>query len=470
MMVDKILIVDLIFLVIFCLGVGIFLFNNRKNLKREGLIYFYRTKIGINAIDRFSNKYSLLLKRIKYLVIFVSFLLMVSIIFLLSLNAYAYLNSPKEIIEATNGAPPIAPLIPYFPQIFGLESFFPNFYFSYFIIALAIVAIVHEFAHGVFMKTFKVKIKSTGFIFLGPILGAFVEEDKNTFEKQTNSEQMAILGAGVFANLLFAILFFVSLIIFFNLSYAPAGYIFSGYAETIINTSTIISFVNYSDNLVYVNSNDSRYLVSSEIHSRLIKNETLLDNHLLKVFLDAPAINNNISGIIVGLDKEEILNGQDFSEKISQKEPGQEVRILTIYDGVELSYVLNLSDHPLNSSKGFLGISGLSRQQPRNLVGKLIQKIQYEDPSTNYRARYNPHLADFIRYLLYWIAIINFFVAMFNMLPLGILDGGRFSYLLILSIIKSKSKSEKIYKFILSTVSIIFFLIIIGWIFARFIK
>ena len=44
-------------------------------------------------------------------------------------------------------APPIAPLIPYFPKLFGMESFFPPFYFTYFIVALAIVAVVHELSH-----------------------------------------------------------------------------------------------------------------------------------------------------------------------------------------------------------------------------------------------------------------------------------------------------------------------------------
>jgi len=70
-----------------------------------------------------------------------------------------------------------------------------------FIVALAIVAIAHEFSHGVFMKLFKVKIKSTGLVFLGPILGAFVEEGKSSFHKKGKLEQMTVLGAGVFKSL-----------------------------------------------------------------------------------------------------------------------------------------------------------------------------------------------------------------------------------------------------------------------------
>lgn len=467
---DKILIADLIFLVVFSVAIVLFLFKNRKNLKREGLIYFYRTKLGMQAIERFSKKYSKLLRNLKYVVIITAFILMISIIFLLAVNAYAYLKSPQLIIEATNGAPPIAPLIPYFPQIFGMESFFPDFYFSYFLIALAIVAIAHEFSHGVFMKTFGVKIKSTGFIFLGPILGAFVEEDKQTFEKQKNSEQMAILGAGVFANLLFAILFFVILVIFFSLSYAPSGYIFSGYVQTRINSSHITDFQNFSENLIKINTSSGEYFITPKLYSILIQNQTLLEDSTIVVYMDFPAIRNELRGAIIELDREKILHIEDFQEKLSKKISGQEVSIKTNYLGEEIEYTLKLVEHPLNTSRGFLGITGMTTNPNKKIVGKIAELIQYKDPSIFYTAKYNARTADFLRYLFYWIALINFFVAMFNMLPLGILDGGRFSYLLILSITKSKSKSEKIYKVILSTVGIIFLLIIIGWLFARFVK
>ncbi len=465
---DKILIVDLAFLVVFCVWVVLFLFKNRRNLKREGIMYMYRTRLGMQAIENFSKNHSKLLKRIKYFVIVVAFFLMILIILLLATNAYAYLKSPEQVIAATNGAPPVAPLIPYFPQLFGMQSFFPNFYFSYFIIALAIVAIVHEFSHGVFMKTFGVKIKSTGFIFLGPILGAFVEEDKNNFEKKKNSEQMAILGAGVFANLIFAIIFFVGLIVFFNLSYAPSGYIFSGYVQTTINSSEIVGFENFSENLVRINTTDNKYYIPISLYSLILQNESLLENSSLIVYADHPAIRNELKGAIIALDDEKISDAITFQEKISSKIPGQEVQIKTNYLGEIKEYGFVLDEHPLNSSVGFLGISGKRIVYSRNILGKFVGLIQYKDSSIFYQARYNSDVADYFRYLFYWIALINFFVAMFNMLPLGILDGGRFSYLFILSLTKSKAKSEKIYKFILSTVGIIFLLIIFGWIFAKF--
>ena len=200
---------DLIFLVVFTLFIILFLHKKRKNLKREGIMYLYRTKLGVEAINYIGNKYKKTLHFLKYLVVAVGYILMIGMIYLLykSVQTYLFVPLPAELANA----PPIAPLIPYFPQLFGLESFFPPFYFTYFIVALAIVAIVHEFSHGIYMKLFKIKIKSTGFAFLGPILGAFVEEDRNQFIKKKNLEQRTVLAAGVFANTLFALIFYLLL-------------------------------------------------------------------------------------------------------------------------------------------------------------------------------------------------------------------------------------------------------------------
>jgi membrane-associated protease RseP (regulator of RpoE activity) len=465
---SKILIIDLAFLVVFCIGIALFLFKNKKNLKREGIIYLYRTKLGMNAINKFSEKHSNFLKKIKYLVIIVAFILLVSIVLLLATNAYAYLKSPLEIIEATNGAPPIAPLIPYFPQLFGMESFFPNFYFSYFLIALAIVAVAHEFAHGVFMKTFGVKIKSTGFLFLGPILGAFVEEDKNNLQKKKNSEQMAILGAGVFANFVLAILFFVLLIFFFNLFYIPSGYVFLNYQNINMNTSSITGFNNYSEELVIVNSTHGEFFISQGSYNILMKNKSLLENHILMVYFDYPAIRESLSGIIVEVDGKKITDSRKFQTALANRSPGDSIVIKTLFNESERIYNITLAGDYFNSTIPTLGIQSAGIPQRNSLRSLIFSVLFFKNPSTFYESRFNEEITDFFYYLIWWIALINLFVALFNMLPAGILDGGRFSYLFILSIVKSEKKANKIYKFILSTVGLIFLLIVFGWLFAKY--
>ncbi len=82
----------------------------------------------------------------------------------MEITLFEYLFNP-EIAQVIGGAPPVAPLIPYFPQLFGLSDFFPVFYAAYFVIAILIVMTVHEFSHGIFAKCYGIRIKSTGFVF-----------------------------------------------------------------------------------------------------------------------------------------------------------------------------------------------------------------------------------------------------------------------------------------------------------------
>ena len=50
-----------------------------------------------------------------------------------------------------------------------------------------------------------------------------------------------------------------------------------------------------------------------------------------------------------------------------------------------------------------------------------------------------------INLLFYWIFTINLAVGMFNMLPLGPIDGGRMFYLAALFFVKNERKAKKIW-------------------------
>jgi membrane-associated protease RseP (regulator of RpoE activity) len=62
--------------------------------------------------------------------------------------------------------------------------------------------------------------------------------------------------------------------------------------------------------------------------------------------------------------------------------------------------------------------------------------------------------------------MINLFVGLFNMLPLGILDGGRFFYLAILSVAKNKKTAEKSFKYATKFIGLIFLAMIVAWAFS----
>jgi len=113
-------------------------------------------------------------------------------------------------------------------------EFLPPFYFTYWIVIIAVIAITHEMAHGILMRLYNVKIKSTGFAFFPwffPVFpAAFVEQDEKSMNKSTKFHQLAILSAGTFANVVTAALFLVILFGFFSLAFAPSGVVFDTYA------------------------------------------------------------------------------------------------------------------------------------------------------------------------------------------------------------------------------------------------
>ena len=154
---------DVAFLILFTLFVFIFLYTRKHNLKRQGLLYLYRTKFGIKLIEKFTKKFSSILRPLQYLVVLSGYTLMVCIVWILIKFSYVYLKSP-DIARAIR-VPVIIPLLPYVPQLFKLD-FLPPFYFTYWIIIIAIIAIPHEFAHGIFARLNKIRIHSTGFGFL----------------------------------------------------------------------------------------------------------------------------------------------------------------------------------------------------------------------------------------------------------------------------------------------------------------
>jgi len=447
---------DVGFMILFGGFVAWFLWTRKKALSREGIIFMYRTQLGVKAIDYVGDHLKKILHKLKYLVIAVGFVLMGAMIWMLGQTVAIYLMNPE--ITKLIKAPPIAPLIPYFPKLFGMESFFPPFYFTYFIVALAIVAIVHEFSHGIFMKLFKIKIKSTGLVFLGPILGAFVEEDKKNFEKKKNVEQMTVLGAGVFANIIFALIFYGLYVAFFFTSFSSSGYIFNTYAMSAVPLNEITGF-DTVENLTKVTTTNGTYYLDKNLAIQLADGNA----EFLIAYPEAPAVLAQMKGAIIMADDVKITGEDKLREFLENKNPGELVKFVTEdKDGVH-EYKINLGSHPENSSRAYLGV-GHSKPTSRGFIQKtLLRFMSFKDSSTYYKPTWDGDFVYFIYHLLWWIMIINLLVALFNMLPLGMLDGGRFFYLTILSITRSEKIAKTAFKVASYAVLFAFILMMLFW-------
>ncbi|MFH1151764.1 MAG: site-2 protease family protein [Nanoarchaeota archaeon] len=462
---------DLVLLGLFVIFSAVFLYVNRKNLSKDGPFFLYKTKWGIKLIDYVGNKYKRTLKALSYFSIGIGYILMAGMLYLLIQTVYVYLTSP---ISKMIKAPPIAPLIPYFPKLFGLQSFFPPFYFIYFIVSILIVATVHEFSHGIFAKRFGVKIKSTGFAFLKyfpALFGAFVEQEEKQMKKAKKFEQMSILSAGVFANLLTAILFYIILFWFFTYTFTAAGVAFNTYSYTSVGIQNITSVngveltnPSYAGILDLLNetgfnkieANQRNYVTTKEILSgqERIQGAVIL-------YDDAPAINVDLGNIISEINGVKINSIEKLEIEIKKYSPGDKVKMKTISSDGEVEYEITLGENPENPGLPWVGI-GFYDQSRTGFRGAILSLFpSYAKPHIYYEPKNNPSL--FVKDLLWWIVIINSLVALFNMMPLGILDGGRFFYLTVLGITKSEKISERLFKFATYFILFLFIILMVKW-------
>jgi membrane-associated protease RseP (regulator of RpoE activity) len=472
----NVMIYDLILLAIFVIFIGIFLYRKRKNLKKEGLLLLYKTTWGIRFITRVGEKFSKTFSVLSYFVVGLGYLLMGTIVYLFGKIVWIYVLNP-EIVKAIK-IPPIMPLVPYLPQVFKLD-FLPPFYFTYWIIIIAIVAIVHEFAHGIFAAHTKVGIKKTGFgffpFFLPVFLAAFVELDEKKMQTKKIFSQMSVLAAGTFANILTAILFFGVMWLFFVLSFSPAGVTFDSYTYSEVDIETI-SMVNgiqlenstYSAILYAVNQTGlnsikgetKNYLITYEMLTGKTNLFLSIDENKLILYDDAPAINANLEGIITQIEGIEVNSREEIGEELLKYSPGDEVTITTIVDDETKENVLILGTHPINENLAYVGI-GFTNQEASGLMGKIVAGLSLKKPNIHYEPKFGACM--FIYYLLWWLVLVSFSIALVNMLPVGIFDGGRFFYLTILAITKKEKVAKKAFSIITYLFLLLLFVIMAFW-------
>ena len=462
---------DIIFLVFFILIVALFLYFNKKNLKKQGWLFLYQTKWGIKLINYTGKKYKKTLNALSYFSVVIGYFLMIAMIYLFGKVVWLYLFN-SEAVRAIK-IPPIMPFIPYLPQIFKLD-FLPPIYFTYWIIILAVIAITHEFCHGIFAVHNKLKIKRTGFgffpFFLPVFLAAFVEIDEEKMKKKNKFSQMAILSAGTFANVLTTILFMIIIWLFFSVAFVPSGVEFNTYSYSMIKMENI----NYINGIAFQNKtyeNLASLIINNSLNEINATNKTyrgvrgiIEENGTYYAFLydDSPAIRAGLNGAITKINGEKIISWGEFGKKLEKKNPGDNVLLEVKTENETLEYNLTLGKNPKNESAAWLGI-GIEEYKLSGISGKIFNLLSFFKISSIY---YEPRwdFCWFVYNLLWWIILASISVALVNMLPVGIFDGGMFFYLTVLAIIKDKNKAKKIFSAVTWLFLLIVILIMVFWV------
>ena len=363
--------IDLLLLAILGVILLIFFLLNKKNVDLQKIIFpviylvLYRTKIGLNLMDRIAKRYPRLINFISIAGIYFGFFGMALIFYFLIKGTYSFLF--------IGGPPPVAPLFPGIKPAVGI----PTISFVHWIIAIFILAGVHEFSHGLVARLHNVKLKSSGFavfsILLPIVPAAFVEPDEEQLNRKSKKTQLAVLAAGSWSNFITAGIFI--LILSFLIS-------------------PLLSMTSYDEGVVVV-----------------------------KLEEGFPAFNTGMSvgEKIVKINDQGIKTVDDFVSSMKEVKPGEKIKMET--DKSEYSFVTVSSP---DRDNGYLGVS----VSPEKKVFK--EGLWYW-----------PQIISWFGVLISWIILANIGVGLFNLLPLGPVDGGRMFFLMSMILFKNNEAKAK---------------------------
>jgi len=241
----------------------------------------------------------------------------------------------------------------------------------YFLLSIPIVLVIHEGAHGIVATLEKIKIKTGGFAIFIAMFAGFVEPDEEEFNKAKKISKLRVIGAGATSNVIFA--FVLGLILLTNPFFAM-----------IVPEPLLSVFYDLPDGVSILS--------------------IIPDSGAEKAGLLANDIITSINGV-------QILSPLDFQK--TDLIPGEIAKVSILRDGQTLQFPVEIIPSPDNPQKGLIGII-----RDNSFAYKpVLNFIEWKDPG--------------VSMFLLWLWMISFFIGIINMLPLPILDGGKFIHTII---------------------------------------
>jgi len=367
------------------------LYYNRKKLIIQKVASYalymvlLRTKVGLKLMDTLSVKARRAVRIFGYVSIVLGIVGGIFIMFILIQNVVQILIEPST----PSGVAPVLPGMT-FPGI-GYLSFW------HWVISIFILAVVHEFSHGVVARAHDIPVKSSGLAALCigiPIIpAAFVEPDDKKLLKSSDAAQQSMFAAGPASNIILAFL----ILPFFIFVLLP-------WQTGMLDTDKVVlsptpgneSFPSVQAGLV----NDTR---------------------------------------ITFYNEEPVTNLTEFYRLIYNTTPGDTISI----GNDNVTYQLQTITHPMSDEVAFLGVS-IDTQLKSNVSQEMFD------------------ISEWVIMLFIWLQALNLGIGLFNLLPLGITDGGRMLHNL-LSRYLPKKKAEIWTGRVTSFVVLIILFLLLKW-------
>jgi membrane-associated protease RseP (regulator of RpoE activity) len=240
---------------------------------------------------------------------------------------------------------------------------------TYFLLSIPIVLVMHEGGHGIVAALEKIKIKTGGFAIFIAMFAGFVEPDEEQFEKAKKISKLRVIGAGATSNVLFA--FVLGAILLTNPFFAM-----------VVPEPLLSIFYELPEGV----------LILSIIENSGAEQAGLLANDIITTINDKP-----------------IFSPSDFPSL----NPGETVSVSVLRDGQPLDFGLEVMPAPDDPERGLIGIM----RDNSFAYTPVMNFIEWNDPN--------------VSMFLLWLWMISFFIGIINMLPLPILDGGKFIHIII---------------------------------------
>ena len=315
---------------------------------------------------------------------------MVGIIVLLVLDAVVSFRlsaSQAPSVQEALGIPGINPIIP----------------IGYGIVALVVGIVLHELMHGVIARSQKIGVKSLGILWCVVPVGAFVEQDDADMEAAPRRQRDRVAAAGVLANFVLAVVFFVALSGLVTVAVAP-------------NANGV--------GIAYVQPG-------------------------------SPAANATLApgDILISVNGTATTSASSFEGALSNTTPGEQVTVVDYSAalGHTVTQVVTLAPSPTVKGRGFLGVA-ITFLSPTEMKGVLVSPFSSSsgplvggidwlvlplatlEPVQGTTAGFfhltgpfsgvNPNDFWIGANLLFWLAWMNLLLGLSNALPLFPLDGG----------------------------------------------
>lgn len=328
-------------------------------------ITLYRSKVGIGAMKTIAKRFERFLNWATPWIIGLGFFGMAIVTIEIALGIYTMIVNPA----AGSGVALVLPLkakgVFYVP-------------FVYWIISIFAVVLVHEGGHGIMAIVHKVRIKASGLAALAIVVpvvpAAFVEPDEKELQKMPARAQLGVFAAGPMANIFLAIL--------------VMG-LFVGV------TNPVVEGYYHNDGLTI---------------TKLAENVTL------------PIMSSGIKAgeVIIGVDGKPTPDLNAFQTIFKAKKPSEAIALTVKEKAKEASLSPDGSGLLPGERVVITQLGEVPDKKGTPYLGVFFEQARHQIEFGWYVA-----IVEWINELLLWLAAMNIGVGLFNLLPLGIVDGGR---------------------------------------------